>query len=91
MTNKAMAKANIQKYESSTARTLKDVYKSFSEAKRYAYDYCVELMKQYNGFNFRIISANTFIFTVGFLFADPETGVVKFMYITPTHETVVDY
>ena len=91
MTNEAMARANIKKYERSTARTLSDVYKSFSDAKWFAYDYCLNLMDEYDGFDLRIISANTFIFTVGFRFIDPETGVVKFMYITPEHNTIVDY
>ena len=72
-------------------RTLDDVYKSYSAAKQNAYDYCKRLQDKYNGYDFRIISANTFIFTAGFKFVDVETGVIKFMYITPSYDTIVDY
>lgn len=72
-------------------RTLEDVYKSHSVAKQNAYDYCKRLQEKYNGYDFRIISANTFIFTAGFKFVDVETGVIKFMHITPSYDTIVDY
>ena len=50
--------------------TLYDVYKTFSQDKRLAYDYCTYQMSRKNGFYFRITSANTFYFSCGFLYYD---------------------
>lgn len=47
-----------------------DVYKSFSENKRRAFDYCKHEMCRKDGFNFRITSVNTFSFACGFLYYD---------------------
>ena len=44
--------------------TLYDVYTTVSQAKRNAYDYCLALCAKENGYNFRIISHNTFSFSV---------------------------
>lgn len=49
-----------------------DVYKSFSDDKRRAYEYCINDMHQKDGFNFRITSANTFSFSCGFLYYDDD-------------------
>lgn len=46
--------------------TLYDVYKSFSDAKRRAYDYCIYEMHRKNGFYFRITGANCNFFCCGF-------------------------
>ena len=42
-------------------------------------------MRKYDGYGFRIISYNTFMFTVGFKFLDPATEELTFAYITPTY------
>ena len=52
--------------------SLFDVYKSFSDDKRRAYDYCIYEMHLKDGFNFRITSANTFSFSCGFLYYDED-------------------
>ena len=49
---------------------LYDVYKSFSDAKRRAYDYCIYEMHRKNGFYFRITDANCNFFCCGFLYYD---------------------
>ena len=52
--------------------SLHDIYNSFSYAKEKAYNYCRELYYKENGSNFRIISHNTFSFSIAF---DVENGV----------------
>lgn len=47
-------------------RELWDVYSSFSKDKRDAFDRCKRLQYEYNGSDFRIISANTWAFSVAF-------------------------
>ena len=77
-------------YCGSSHRTLSDVYGHYSTAKDNAYNYCVNLMKKFEGNDLRIISYNTFRFSAGFIFEvlDSETNEVKraFCYITPTHD-----
>lgn len=64
---------------------LSDVYGRYSDKKSRAYEYCRNLMLKYNGYNFHIISYNTFMFTCGFMFHDPATNEPMFAYITPTY------
>ena len=75
-------------YATSNNRTLHDVYGTFSQAKEKAYDYCLGLMRKYDGSNFKIISFNTFMFTAGFTFTD-EQGNDCMMYITPSQDKVI--
>lgn len=74
-----------QRYNMSDDTQLRDVYGHWSDKKENAYRYCRELMYKYGGGGFRIISANTFMFTVGFEFAHPDTGKPMFAYITPDY------
>lgn len=43
---------------------LQDVYKNWSNRKEVAYKYCINEFEKDNGYKFRIISYNTFGFTV---------------------------
>ncbi len=52
--------------------TLDDVYGSYSIEKARAYTYCKELCEKYDGSDFCIMSANTFMFTVSFDFINPD-------------------
>ena len=52
--------------------SLYDVYKSFSDYKRRAYDYCMYEMHCKDGFNFRITSATCNFFCCGFLYYDDK-------------------
>lgn len=74
-----------RRYNMSDDMQLIDVYGHWSDKKERAYNYCRELMYKYNGNGFRIISANTFMFTVGFEFPHPDTGELMFAYITHDH------
>lgn len=73
-------------YKNAEHSELWQVYGKYSDEKENAHKYCMWLMKQLGGWRGRIISANTFIFTFGFEFINPETGAVSFAYITPTYD-----
>ena len=90
-TREKIAKANINRYNDSRASELFHVYGKYSTAKARAFDYCRNLMNKLDGWGLKILSYNTFMFTAGFLFVDKETGVTKFMYITPSYDTATDY
>lgn len=45
-------------------RTLHDVYGKFSKAKAQAYETCLRMCREEDGNNFRIISANSYGFSV---------------------------
>lgn len=89
--SESTAKNNIKFWEKSEMYNLRDAYGSFSSKKEKAWDYCKELFYKYDGWGLKIVSKNTFIFTAGFAFIDKDTGVVKYMHITPSSDTVVDY
>ena len=57
-------------YDRATATKLDDVYKSCSPAKRRAEFECRRMMYNECGHDFRIMSANTFRFTCGWLNPD---------------------
>lgn len=56
----------------SSNESLYDVYKTFSQGKYIAYERCKGDMYRKEGFNFRITSANTFLFSCGFLYYDDD-------------------
>ena len=85
------AKRALTAYNVSRETRLEDCYKSYSFAKQKAYNYCIQQMESVNGWSFRIISHNVNIFTCGYLYADCETGVIMFRYITPSYETSIEY
>lgn len=64
---------------------LSDVYKSPSDAKQRAYEVCHRMYLKMDGWDFHIVSHNTFTFCVAFQFMDPDTGEVVQAYITPTY------
>lgn len=61
------AKRWLESYERSTAYRLSDVYTTWSYAKENAYDWCMRKCNNMDGYGFRILSANTFQFTCGWL------------------------
>lgn len=69
---------------------LHKAYKTHSHEKDLAWQYCYRLMLEHDGTGLKIISKNSFIFTAGFTFVDPNTGVLRFMFITPSSDTAVD-
>ena len=80
--NAKIALNHYDAYNNSWDYSLYDVYGHYSEYKYNAMEYCRNLMNDLNGYNLKIISHNSMQFTVGFEFADPETGECMFAYIT---------
>ena len=60
-----------------------------SEAKWSALEDCKRLMKELNGGDLRILSANGWAFTVGFECVHPKTGEALFAYITKDHNRFI--
>lgn len=70
-------------------RSLYDVYKNPSIAKRRAWEYCIRLCEKYNGCDLHVISFNCFIFTASFdCIVD---GKSNYMYITKSKDVLKAY
>lgn len=89
-TRERSALSRYEDYNRSYAYDLSDVYGRYSKAKAQAWRYCENLMVKHDGWGLRVISHNTSMFTAGFLFRDPDTDALKFMYITKTSDTAVE-
>lgn len=61
---------------------LTDVYDSYSVAKERAYDYCVRLCDEFDGWGFQIVGHNCMTFSVQFKFENPLNGLVMLAFIT---------
>ena len=85
-----VAKSNIERWKASNKNDITSAYKKPSMAKRRAWNYCKELCAGLNGNNLKVVSNNCHFFTAGFQFVDKETGVVKYMHITASHDTAVE-
>lgn len=72
-------------------RTLNQCYVRPSDAKWNAWNDCYSLYRDFNGFDMRINSYNTYHFVVSFLFTDPDTGVVMLFTMTPYNDYVCEY
>ena len=82
----ALKRAYIS-YLASTYRSLNDCYVNASGEKHTAFDYCLHLENKYNGENLKIISFNTFSFSVGFVgFINDRKA---FFYITRDHDRYI--
>lgn len=79
-------RAIIDSYYNSTITELGECYHTFSERKRQAYKDCVHQYLEDDGQNFRIVSYNTNIFTVGYTIDNGN----KLVYITPTKKEVIE-
>lgn len=72
-------------YCNSSNTKLEQVYGKCSKAKKDAYMECKRAMIALNGEDFRILSHNSFSFTVGFKYPHPETGVLMFKVYTSSN------
>ena len=75
-----------RRYMQSNATRLWDIYGKYSYAKSMAFDRCVDIMYQYNGYDGRILSHNTNFFTYAFKFY--EAHEQHLCVITPTKRIV---
>lgn len=82
-------KGIVESYKKATADTLREVYGSWSNDKENAYKKCKALCSEMNGERFRIISANGWKFTAGFMFKD-ENGKANLMYISKSGNEVIE-
>ena len=73
-------------YKRSDMNELYHAYTTCSQSKVRAWDYCKRRCAELEGYGLKIISANTYRFSVGFIFAHPDTGELCFMYITADQE-----
>lgn len=81
--NTKRAKALIERYLLSNDCTLEDVYKSPSDNKRKAFQYCLGLQEELNGKNGRIVGHNSMEFSYMF-----EANDV-FYYITKNNDYII--
>ena len=79
-------RAIVNSYYDSTIRELGKCYHTFSERKLQAYKNCVHHYLEDDGQDFRIISYNIHIFTVGYTI---DNGT-KLVYITPSKKEVIE-
>ncbi len=75
-----------QMYAMSGDNCLADAYGSYSKAKADAWKYCEEKRDKYDGWGLKVLSHNTYMFTAGFEFENPETGAVALCIITPSKD-----
>ena len=73
-------------WEKSNDFILSDVYRTCSQNKVRAMQYCIDLKERLNGHDLRIISHNSMVFSVAFVFEDKETGVCQMAYITRDYD-----
>ena len=66
---------------------LHDCYSSFSRNKQKAFNYCLSLVKQYNGQAWAIIGFNSQTFSFGFL--GEINGKQAFFYITKSYDRFI--
>lgn len=85
----AIATANFERYACST-ETLFTAYGKPSVAKQAVWGNLIRECAENGGMDLRVVSHNTMVFTAGYLFPDPETGVVMFKYIAPTWSAVIE-
>lgn len=73
-------------YMRSNDYSLFDAYKNVSREKFRAWEHCEVLCKENDGWDLKVISYNSFQFTAGFEFTNPETGAVSLCIITKSDE-----
>lgn len=81
----------ISLYNRSSDYTLLDVYKYPSQAKRSAYAACKRKVYENDGWGAKILSFNCQMFTFGFLYQDPTTGVVMLNVETAYNSYQMEY
>lgn len=79
-----LQKGLFETYKRATAEDLWQVYGRCSSAKRAAMERCREIQREMSGWRGRICSANSYLFTYGFLYKDCE-GNICLCYITREH------
>lgn len=84
-----IATANFNRYAINN-KGLFETYNKPSVTKKAVWADLVNECKACGGEDLRVISHNCMMFTAGYLFPDPETGVVMFKYITRNWSVVIE-
>lgn len=82
-----MTKHNIEllrQYDNTKWTSLYEAYENPSANKRKIYDDCLAVCKEKHGYNYRIVSRNTYVFT--FAFKYKKDGKTHLFYMTPAHD-----
>ena len=83
--NQRTAKEHYNDYLRSNIRTIWGAYERPSRNKEIAFDECEKLCYFNNGRDIKVISFNTFNFSVGFIFTEKSSGRKCFAYITANY------
>lgn len=81
----------IRSYNNAFIRTLSEAYKTPSIFKQRAYADCINKMLEMGGYRLRIMGYNSCLFTVGWLYTDPETGVIMLNVETAYNNYQIEY
>lgn len=73
----------IASYNRAPAQTVSDVYKNPSEEKKTIERMILRGMSERNGWGYKVINNTCQHFTAGYLFTDPDTGVITLRVHTP--------
>lgn len=90
MKKQEMAKYVSRQYDWSNMDELYKAYNTCSAEKWKAWEHCKELCHKYDGWGLKVLGANTYQFSAGFLFND-DIGEVKIMKITASGHRAYDY
>lgn len=89
--NTKKAQHFIDAYSGVLNHTLADCYKNYSSEKERVEENCYEKMLEMGGWGFNIFSFNSMTFTCGWLYDDPETGVVMLNVETARNSYQIEY
>ena len=90
--NNTQRAANFRRsYNNSRITCLAQAYKNPSISKQRAYADCIKKMFAMGGYGLRIMGYNTSFFTVGWLYTDPETGVIMLNVETDRNTYTIEY
>ena len=90
MANKKLSKryeAILRAYQNSNLTCLHECYGSWSWAKEHAYNYCKGLCDRMNGYDFKIVSYNTNMFSIAFLYQSDGKTMLHY----ETNKTTLDF
>ena len=86
--NSKLGRHFVEAYRNSNWYTLEDAYARPSAAKQAAFERCLQQCKAENGWRLRVISANSFTFTVAFEVRN-SFGATELRVITACHDYLI--
>lgn len=87
---RAAEKAFVWAYNPNSWGRCTDIYEAYSKPSREkvrAFEYCLQLCREHNGYDFQIIGHNAMTFSVGFRYYGKNTGAACFAYITRDYDS----